>query len=100
MRTIDDRENFEKQVEDLISESIKGYPAYFKKYNSENQKQLEVDFHSLKTYVSELVPPIKEIYPEKDFPFFQYFIYNMNIDDLVLFLFFYDFYYFINYLFN
>ena len=76
MRTIDDRENFEKQVEDLISECIKGYPAYFKKYNSENQKQLEVDFHSLKTYVSELVPPIKEIYPEKDFPFFKYFIYT------------------------
>ena len=71
-----DREIFEKQVEDLIAECIKNYPTYFKKYNEENQKQLELDVHSLKTYVSELVPPIKEIYPEKDFPLFNYFIYT------------------------
>ena len=76
MKTNDERENFEKQVDDLITECIKGYPTYFTKYNSENQKQLDLDIHSLKTYVSELVPPIKEIYPEKEFPFFKYFIYT------------------------
>ena len=70
----DDRLKFEKQVEDLIEECIKEYPIYSTKYSDENNKQLELDINSLKTFVTELVPPTKEFYQEKDYPMFNYFI--------------------------
>ena len=70
----DDRLKFEKQVEDLIEECIKEYPIYYSKYIEENIKQLEFDIDSLKIFVTELIPPTKEIYPEIDYPMFNYFI--------------------------
>ena len=35
---------------------------------------MELDINGLKTFVTELVPPTKEFYPEKDYPMFNYFI--------------------------
>ena len=69
-----ERINFEKQVDDLIDECIREYPNYSKNYNEQNKKQLELDINGLKTLVTELVPPTKESYPEKDYPMFNYFI--------------------------
>ena len=68
------REKFEKQVEELISKSIKKYPEYSKLYNEENKKQSDLDIASLKTLVTELIPPYSETYTEKDYPMFKYFI--------------------------
>ena len=68
-----DRENFEKQVEELISQCIKEYPNYSVKYNEENKSQSELDINSLKTLVTELVPPSAEFYSEKEYPMFKYF---------------------------
>ena len=73
-KTDNDRINFEKQVDDLINECIKEYPNYSKNYDEQNKKQLELDINGLKTFVTELVPPTKEFYPEKDYPMFNYFI--------------------------
>ena len=70
----DERLEFEKQVEDLIEECIKEYPIYSTKYSDENNRQLELDINSLKTFVTELVPPTKEFYSENEYPMFNYFI--------------------------
>ena len=79
----DDRLKFEKQVEDLIEECIIEYPKYSAKYYEENNKEL--DIYSLKALVTEIFPPIKEYYPESDYPMFNYFILTKykTEDDLV-----------------
>ena len=48
-----DRENFESQVENLITECLNNYENYSKKYNEKNKNLLELDINSLKTLVTE-----------------------------------------------
>ena len=69
-----EREYFEKQVENIIAEGLKNYKDYYKKYNEENKKKLDLDVNDLKTLVTELIPPSENVYPEVAYPFFKYFI--------------------------
>ena len=71
-----DREDFENNVEKLISDCIEKYPEYCKKYTEENKKQSDTDVKSLKTYVTELIHPSSENYTEKEYPMFKYFNYT------------------------
>ena len=70
----EDRDKFEDEVEKLIEECIKEYPKYFITYNEKNKEQLNFDNFNMKTIVTELLEPIEENYPEKNYPFFRYFI--------------------------
>ena len=72
----EERLEFEEKVEKLITQCIKDYPEYSKKYNDENQQQLSLDINSLKTLVTELIKPTDNIYSEKEYPLFKYFIYT------------------------
>ena len=69
-----DRENFESQVENLITECLNNYENYSKKYNEKNKNLLELDINSLKTLVTELIQRNEENYPEISYPMFKYFI--------------------------
>ena len=71
-----DREKFETKVEDLISNYLKKYSEYSKIYNEENKKQTDLEIDSLKTLVTELIPPHSESYNEKEYPLFKYFLYT------------------------
>ena len=70
----EDREEFEDIVDNLINECIKDYHNYSQIYNKENQKQLELNNYNIKTIITELVKPTEDIYPDKDYPMFKYFI--------------------------
>jgi len=70
-----DREIFENKIEALISKTITNYNEYSKIYNEENVKQI-IDIKSLKTYVTEIIPPNSDIYSEKEYPLFKYFNYT------------------------
>ena len=64
--------NIESRVENIISRGIQNYPKYSKKYN-ENQ---DIDITSLKTLVSEIVPPESGNYSQEEYPLFKYFHYT------------------------
>ena len=70
------RENFEKEVEDLISLKLKNYHEYAKLYNEEIQKQSDSGINSLKTLVTEFIHPSSEKYTENEYPMFKYFNYT------------------------
>ena len=71
-----ERENFETQVEKLISKNIKNYSEYSVAYNKQNQKLSDSDIGSLKTYVTELIHPSSNNYNEIEYPMFKYFNYT------------------------
>ena len=71
----EEREKFENEVEQLIEQCINDYPEYNYKYIEENSKQLMIrDYYNIETIIKELIIPNEEIYPEKDYPLFKYFI--------------------------
>ena len=78
-----ERENFETQVEKLISKYLLKYPEYSKKYQEENIK-LDLDPSNLKNLVTEMIPPNSEYFSEKEYQMFKYFIYTRykNEDDI------------------
>ena len=71
-----EREEFEGDIEKLISQNIKKFPEYNEKYQKENQKQSDSDISSLKTLVTELIHPSSQNYNENDYPMFKYFNYT------------------------
>ena len=75
---IEERENFENQVEDLIMKYIEKYPKYSKKYE---EQKLNLDIANLKTLVMELIPPNSEKYSETEYPMFKYFLYTKYKDE-------------------
>jgi len=67
---------FEKEIEDLIGICINEYPKYYIKYNEINKKQLLMNDSNMRVIISELLPPIEEIYPESEYPLLKYFTYT------------------------
>ena len=72
IKTTEEREKFEDEIEKLLEESYKGYEAYSKIYTENNEKMLELDKNSMKSLVLENNDI--NAYDEKDYPFYKYFI--------------------------
>ena len=72
IKTIQDREKFEDEIDKLLEGAYKEYDAYAKIYNENNEKMLELDKNSMKSLVLE-TNDIKS-YDEKDYPFYKYFL--------------------------
>ena len=85
MREERDRDEFEREVELLVSECIKEYPNFEKKYLEYNKKNLGLNTYDIQTIVCEIFQPTEEIYKEEDYPYLKYFTYTKyrGRDDLV-----------------
>ena len=71
-----DRDEFEKKVEIIVSESIKEYPSFEKKYLENNEKILGLNAFDIQTIVSEIFQPSEEIYKIEEYPYLKYFTYT------------------------
>ena len=71
----EEREEFENKVENLIDKYVKEYQYCSYNYIEENKKILKkIDNYSAETILSQLSYPNEEVYHEKDYPMFKYFI--------------------------
>ena len=71
IKTLQEREKFEDEIEKLLEETFKEYDAYSKKYLELNQEALYLTKHSMKSLMLEM-NDIKE-YDEENYPFYKYF---------------------------
>ena len=71
IKTNEEREKFEEEIEILIQESLKEYEAYSKTYLELNQEALQLDKHNMKSLMLEN----NEIttYDEENYPFYKFF---------------------------
>ena len=67
---------FEDKIEKIVEDCINEYPNYSKKYLEMNKKLIPFEKGNIRAIISELEPPIEEIYPPKDYPFLKYFTYT------------------------
>ena len=76
---------FEEKVEKLIETCINEYPDYSEKYLKINKQLLPLKEKNIRTIISELEPPIEEIYPFEEYPFLKYFTYTKyrTLDNLI-----------------
>ena len=76
---------FEEKVEKLIETCINEYPDYSEKYLEINKQLLPLKAKNIRTIISELEPPIEEIYPFEEYPFLKYFTYTeyRTLDNLI-----------------
>ena len=76
---------FEENVEKIIQENILKYPEYSIKYKAINQNQLSLKSDSPRAIISEILPPIEEIYPESEYPLLKYFTFTKyrKIEDFI-----------------
>ena len=72
MKTNDEREQFEGEIEQLLEESYKEYEEYSKIYLELNKEALELDQHNMKSLMLEN-NDIK-IYDEENYPFYKFFL--------------------------
>ena len=72
IKTNEEREKFEDEIEILLEESFKEYEAYSKIYRMNNEKMLELDKYSMKSLVLE-INDVND-YDENEYPFYKYFI--------------------------
>ena len=72
IKTSEDREKFEGEIEKLLEESFKGYGEYSKKYLEINQEELLLDKYNMKSLMLEN-NEIK-VYDEENYPFYKYFL--------------------------
>ena len=68
------RNEFEKKVNSIIEENIKNYEDYKKRYIEINNEINNIKLDSIKCIIEEYFNP--ELYSEKEYPFFKYFIYT------------------------
>ena len=75
LTSIEQREKFEKEIEDLITEIIDNYDTYREKYDKKNNEQFKENNYGLKAILRDdkIIEPKEEIYPKKDYPYFNYF---------------------------
>ena len=73
LKKAEEREKFEKEIEQLISDCIDNYNIYKEKYDQENKAQQKASNYSFKSILNELVEPKEEIYAKKEYPYFKYF---------------------------
>ena len=76
MKKGDDREKFENDIEELISECINNYNSYRQIYDIENKNQLKISNYSFKSILNELTELDEKIYLPTEYPYFKYFIYT------------------------
>ena len=76
---------FEEKMEKLIEKCINEYPDYSEKYLKINKQLLPLKEKNIRTIISELEPPIEEIYPFEEYPFLKYFTYTKyrTLDNLI-----------------
>ena len=72
IKTSQEREQFEDEIEKLLEEVIKEYEAYSKKYIILNQEALQLDKHNMKSLMLEN-NDIKG-YDEENYPFYKFFL--------------------------
>jgi hypothetical protein len=72
IKTTEEREKFEDEIEKFLEESYKEYDAYSKIYNENNEQMLQLDKNSMKSLVLENNDV--NAYDQKDYPFFKYFL--------------------------
>ena len=72
IKTTEEREKFEDEIEKILEQSYKEYDAYSKIYTEINEKMLQLDKNSMKSLVLE-TNDINS-YDEKDYPFYKYFL--------------------------
>ena len=72
IKTIEELEKFEEEIEIILEETYKNYEAYAKIYLESNEKTIGLDKNSLKYILLEAYD-IKS-YNEKEFPFYKYFL--------------------------
>ena len=72
IKTTEEREKFEDEIEKFLEESFKEYDAYSKIYNKNNEQMLQLDKNSMKSLVLENNDV--NAYDQKDYPFYQYFL--------------------------
>ena len=71
---IEIRNEFEKKVNSIIEESILDFENYKKRYIEINNELNNIKLNSIKCIIEEYFNP--ELYSEKDYPFFKYFMYT------------------------
>ena len=67
--SMEERDKFEEEVEEMLKESYKEYNDYSLKYNEINDEVLKLDKHSMKSVLLE-----NKEYEEKEYPFYKYFL--------------------------
>ena len=75
---------FEESVEKIVQSNIEKYPQYYEKYLQMNKDYAALNEKDIKVILNEILSPTELIYPEKDFPFFKYFLYtkyNPNFEE-------------------
>ena len=72
IKTNEDREKFEKEIEDMLEEAYSNYKEYSKTYLEENKKALELQEDNMKALVLE-INNVKEI-DSKKYPFYKFFL--------------------------
>ena len=72
IKSLQERENFEGEIEKLLEEAYKEYEEYSKKYLEINQEALQLDRHNMKSLMLEN-NDIKN-YDEENYPFYKYFL--------------------------
>ena len=82
----EEREQFENEIEKMISKYLDKYDEYSDKYIEENKKQIKFDdYYNIETIITELIPITEDIYNQKEYPLFKYFIlttYKSKLDCL------------------
>ena len=72
MKTNEEREKFEEEIEIILQDSFKEYDAYSKKYLEKNQQTLQLDKHNMKSLMLEYYEV--KTYDEENYPFYKYFL--------------------------
>ena len=72
IKTLQEREKFEDEIEKLLEETFKEYEVYSKKYLKLNQEALQLDKHSMKALMLENND--LKLYNEDIYPFYKFFL--------------------------
>jgi len=72
LKTTEERENFESEIEKILEDSYNHYEKYSKKYFDLNRNDLQLDKNNMKSIVLELYNV--EDYDEKLYPFYKLFL--------------------------
>ena len=79
LKIIDNAEKlieFEEKIENIIQLNMNKYPQYYIEYSRINKELTLVNEKDIKIIIKESIPPSEKIYPEKEFPLLQYFMFT------------------------
>ena len=72
IKTIEERDKFEAEIEQILEQAYKDYENYSKIYKINNEKMLELDKNSMKSLVLETNDV--NSYDANEYPFYKYFL--------------------------